>query len=245
MAKILIHACPARMWYVEEFLIPSLEEQGIEDIDLALDSTGKGNLQACLDSFAEVGQRPGGTWHLQDDVLIARNFAERIEEFDDGVACGFCHTLFEPFNRPMPGYVPALYMFNSFPCIRIPNEVAAEFIEWYYTDARYRDNYQPWVRSGIHDDGFWHDFYVEKHRHDFVWNIAPNIVEHVDWLIGGSVANEWRGYICRASYWDDPDENLIQELARKLASRKRRFFHTPTRGDSAEKHSMEVNKWKL
>lgn len=245
MAKILIHACPARMWYVEEFLIPSLEEQGIEDIDLALDSTGKGNLQACLDSFEECGKQSGGTWHLQDDVLIARNFAERIEEFDDGVACGFCHTLFEPFNRPMPGHVPALYMFNSFPCIRIPNEVAAEFVEWYYTDARYRDNYQPWVRSGIHDDGFWHDFYEERHGHDFVWNIAPNIVEHVDWLIGGSVANEWRGYICRASYWDDPEDKLIQELTRKLASRKRRFFHTPTRGDSAEKHSMEVNKWKL
>ena len=235
MERTLIHAGPQRRWYVAEFLIPSLEEQGIEDIDLALDSTG---ITHRVDPAESV-------WHLQDDVLIARNFAERIEEFDDGVACGFCHTLFEPFNRPMPGYVPALYMFNSFPCIRIPNEVAAEFVEWYYTDARYRDNYQPWVRSGIHDDGFWHDFYEERHGHDFVWNIAPNIVEHVDWLIGGSVANEWRGYICRASYWDDPDDNLIQELARKLASRKRRFFHTPTRGDSAEKHSMEVNKWKL
>ena len=215
--RVLIHACPARMWYVDEFLIPSLEEQGIENIDLALDSTGKGNLISCLDSFEECGKMPGATWHLQDDVLIASNFAERIKEFDEGVACGFCHTLFEPFNRPMVGRVPALYMFNSFPCIRIPNDIAAEFVEWYWTDACKRPEYQKWVRSGIHDDGFWHDFYVEQHPHDFVWNIAPNIVEHVDWMIGGSVANDWRGYICRASYWEE--ENLIHDLIAKLASR--------------------------
>lgn len=218
MAKTLIHACPARMWYVEEFLIPSLEEQGIENIDLALDDTGKGNLQACLDSFEECGKHSGDTWHLQDDVLLCHDYAERISEIEEGiVACGFCHTLFEPFNTPRVGCVPAVFMFNSFPCIRIPNEVAAEFVEWYKTDARYRENYQDWVNSGIHDDGFWHDFYSEQHKDDYVLNVAPALVEHVDWLIGGSIANEWRGYICRASYWDD--EYLITELAKKLARR--------------------------
>ena len=216
--RILIHACPDRMWYVTEFLIPSLQEQGIEDIDLALDDTGKGNLKACIDSFEECGKTQGDTWHLQDDVLICHDFAEQIEEIPAGiVACGFCHTLFEPFNRPMVGMQPSVFMFNSFPCIRIPNEVAAEFVEWFKTDARYRDEYQNWVSSGIHDDGFWHDFYVEQHPHDFVYNIAPALVEHVDWAIGGSIANEWRGYVCRASYWDD--EYLIDNLLQKLASR--------------------------
>lgn len=218
MEKTLIHACPKRMWYVEEFLIPSLQEQGIENIDLALDDTGKGNLQACLDSFEECSKHEGDTWHLQDDVLLCHDYAERINEIqEDIVVCGFCHTLFESFNRPMVGEVPAVFMFNSFPCIRIPNHIAGEFVEWYYTDARHRPEYQNWVKSGIHDDGFWHDFYAEQHKHDYVFNIAPALVEHVDWLIGGSVANEWRGYICRASYWDD--EDLITELAKKLARR--------------------------
>lgn len=216
--RILIHACPDRMWYVTEFLIPSLQEQGIEDIDLALDETGKGNLKSCIDSFEECGKLPGDTWHLQDDVLICHDFAEQIEEIPDGiVACGFCHILFEPFNRPMVGMQPPVFMFNSFPCIRIPNETAAEFVEWFKTDASKREEYQNWVRSGIHDDGFWHDFYEEQHPHDFVYNIAPNLVEHVDWLIGGSKANVWRGYICRSSYWED--EYLVNNLIQKLASR--------------------------
>lgn len=216
--KVLIHACPNRMWYVNEFLIPSLQEQGITNIDLALDDTGKGNLWSCIDSFEECSKSPGDTWHLQDDVLPCRDFAEQAEEIPEGiVACGFCHTLFEPFNRPMAGMQPALFMFNSFPCIRIPNAVAAEFVEWFKTDARFRPEYKNWVESEIHDDGFWHDFYVERHPHDWVYNIAPALVEHIDWLIGGSVANEWRGWICRASYWDD--EDLITELARKLVSR--------------------------
>ena len=205
------------MWYVNEFLVPSLQQQGIDNIIVDNDADGRGNLWSCIDSFEECGKLPGATWHLQDDVLIARNFAERTEEFDEGVCCGFCHTLFEPFNNPMIGYVPPLFMFNSFPCIRIPNDIAAEFVEWFKTDARYRPNYQSWVRSGIHDDGFWHDFYVEQHPTDFVWNIAPAMVEHVDWLIGGSVANMWRGYVCRATWWED--EDLLQNLIQKLASR--------------------------
>lgn len=216
--RILIHACPDRMWYVTEFLIPSLQEQGIEDIDLALDDTSKGNLKACIDSFEECGKTQGDTWHLQDDVLICHDFAEQIEEIPDGiVACGFCHILFEPFNRPMVGMQPPVFMFNSFPCIRISNETAAEFVEWFKTDASKRDKYQNWVQSGIHDDGFWHDFYEEQHPHDFVYNIAPNLVEHIDWLIGGSKANVWRGYICRSSYWED--EYLVDNLIQKLASR--------------------------
>lgn len=218
MARIMIHACPDRMWYVNEFLIPSLQEQGINNINLALDDVGKGNLWACIDSFETCGEYPGDTWHLQDDVLICHNFAEQIAEIPEGiVACGFCHILFEPFNRPMVGMQPSIFMFNSFPCIRIPNRVAAEFVEWFRTDARYRDNYQNWINSGIHDDGFWHDFYVEQYPYDYVYNIAPNLVEHVDWLIGGSIANEWRGYICRSSYWED--EYLIENLKRKLARR--------------------------
>lgn len=217
-SRILIHACPDRMWYVNEFLIPSLKEQGVENIDLALDDTGKGNLKACIDSFEECGKHDGDTWHLQDDVLICHDFAEQISEIPEGyVACGFCHTLFEPFNRPMVGWVPPVFMFNSFPCIRIPNDIAVEFAEWFRTDARYRDEYQNWVESDMHDDGFWHDFYVECHSHDYVYNIAPALVEHVDWLIGGSVVNEWRGYICRASYWKD--EYLVDNLKRELARR--------------------------
>lgn len=102
--------------------------------------------------------------------------------------------------------------------IRIPNRIAGECAEWFHTDARHRPEYRTWVASGIHDDGFWHDFFVEKHGGDFVWNLAPNLVEHVDWLLGGSTINEWRGYVCRSAYWED--EELVEELAEQIKTRR-------------------------
>ena len=68
--KYMIHACPQRMWYVEEFLVPSMRDQDIrpDEIEIRCDTEGKGNLLSCMESFRDCGERPGGTWHLQDDV---------------------------------------------------------------------------------------------------------------------------------------------------------------------------------
>ena len=44
------------------------------------------------------------------------------------------------------------------------------------------------------------------------------MVEHVDWLIGGSTVNQWRGYICRSDLWTD--EALVDELREKLKNEK-------------------------
>lgn len=227
--EIMIHACPSRMWYVNNYIIPSLTAQGIPRNEIAVwnDSNGDGNLKSCMLSFAECAKHDGDTWHLQDDVLICRDFAERIDIEENVVVCGFCHTLFEPFNRPMPGYAPAVFMYNSFPCIRIPNRIAGEFVEWLEHDAPSRPEFREWLESGKHDDTLWHYFFEERHGYDHVWNLVPNLVEHVDWLIGGSSVNQWRGYICRAAYWED--QELVENLKEKLARDKRAFF-MPTRG---------------
>lgn len=229
MVSVLIHACPHRMWYVEEFLVPALKEQGVEEIEVSCDYDGKGNLIACLERFEEVSKRPGDTWHLQDDVYPSTDFYDRVDGIaDEEIICGFCHTLFEPFNRPMAGHVPAVFMFNSFPCIRIPNALAGEFVSWFWNDACKRSSYHDWVKSGKHDDGFWHDFVTEQHGSDWVWNMAPALVEHVDWIIGGSVTNDWRDYICRASYWEEEDR--IKELQEAIA--RRRAQHMATRAET-------------
>ena len=80
--KVLIHAVPKRMWYVEKFLAPSLEAQGLEPV-IWNDSTGYGCLESCLRSF-EAGL---ADWHIQDDVLICRDFSEKIKDLD-GVVNG-------------------------------------------------------------------------------------------------------------------------------------------------------------
>ena len=66
--RIMIHAVPRRMRYVNEVLIPQLEAQGFEDVRVWLDANGRGNLRSCVESFASLPEE-GGTWHLQDDVL--------------------------------------------------------------------------------------------------------------------------------------------------------------------------------
>ena len=75
--KVLIHACPQRMWYVEEFLAPNLRSQGAE-VEIWNDVQGIGNLYACMESFKRrLGD--GATWHIQDDVLPCRDFVKGID----------------------------------------------------------------------------------------------------------------------------------------------------------------------
>ena len=91
--KILIHACPQRMWYVQEFLAPALQAQGADEIEIWNDAEGRGNLASCMASFA-ARTGDGGTWHIQDDVLPCRDFVERCRQNDEGVVYGFCNEQF-------------------------------------------------------------------------------------------------------------------------------------------------------
>ena len=216
--RYMIHACPRRMWYVNDFLIPSMLDQGIsrEDIIVWNDERGRGNLFSCMDSFASCRGVDGGTWHLQDDVLICRDFAEYTQEFvGDQVVCGFCFSGYEN-GTPITGEVYSVLMWqSSFPCIYIPNAIAAECAEWFFKDARYRPEFADWVASRKKDDTFFRTFFVERHRDEKVINLAPHLVEHVDYIIGGSTINQWRGHTSRGDWFMDDD--LVDELKIKVA----------------------------
>ena len=41
-------------------------------------------------------------------------------------------------------------------------------------------------------------------------NLKPCLVEHVDWIVGGSVLHPWRGYLARATWFED--DALVREL---------------------------------
>ena len=216
--KVLIHACPARMWYVEDFLYPSLRDQGLpaEDIEIWNDADGKGNLISCMESFAARPEGDGGTWHIQDDVLVCRDFARRCRENDAGVVYGFCNERFTDDPRQR-GRVHLPDAWHSFQCVRIPDAYARECADWFFTDAQHRFILSAWVKTGKMDDTFFQSFLEDRHACDTVLNLAPNLVDHVDWLIGGSVVNAWRGYIARAHFWED--EDLLEDLKRKLKER--------------------------
>lgn len=215
----LIHACPAREWYVRDYMIPSMIEQGIEqdEITVWMDSDGVGNLASCIESFAQCSRHDGETWHLQDDVIICRDFAERTRAAPKGLVCGFCVDIYEP-NGIVEGPTTAKYMWqSSFPCIKIPNALAGEFVDWIINVAQHSNEMQKLMQTGKKDDTLFHIFMLDNHPSDSILNIVPHLVDHVDWLIGGSTINKERDCIVRAARWID--ENLISELQIKLASR--------------------------
>ena len=214
--KVMIHACPKRMWYVEKYLVPSLKEQGLDDITIWNDTEGKGNLRSCIDAFASVtGTGDEGTWHLQDDVLIAHDFVKRCEELDRGCVFGFCNEQFE--NDPQQiGWVHMASCWSSFACVRIPDEWARAMAHWFEFDGRLRLENRWMVAEGKYDDTFFRTWLEEAHGRDMIYNACPNLVDHVDWIIGGSILSPWRNYIARAYYWPPEDQALTDALREEL-----------------------------
>lgn len=216
----MIHAAPPRMWYVEEFLIPSMLAQGIrrDEIEVRNDADGKGNLLSCMDAFRACAGRAGGTWHLQDDVIISRDFAERTAEHDDGIVAGFGCNNFGA-QRQQAGRQPAVFLWYSFQCIRIPNGIAAECARWFYDEACHRARYVKFIAERKHDDMVFRDFLIERHPDLWVENLSPSIVDHIDYLIGGTLVNRLRRIqLNRADRFEDAD--LVDALQCAVNKRK-------------------------
>lgn len=222
MANYMIHACPKRMWYVEQYLVPSMLKQGIDTQDIVVynDTEGDGNLESCLKSFASMPDNSEGTWHLQDDVLISSTFKQQTERNDFGIVYGFS-GYYDKDTRDrwfLPGFVEPKYMWSSFQCVRIPNYTARKFVKWFRQYMEHNHVYRDYVKTGKCDDWFFKLFCQSKLQNMKILNLAPNIVEHVDQLLGGSVINEDR---CepeyRARYW--VEEDLYNELKEALKER--------------------------
>lgn len=198
----MIHCCPKREYYVDNYLIPSMTEQGIkpEQIIKYNDVNGDGNLKSCIKSFSTLPEN-GATWHLQDDVMISKDFKVKSESFDIGIVAGFCQLYSSSYPA---GYVKADKMWYSFPCIRIPNKIALGFVKWFET-AKERDYYRRWVSGNKFDDNLFKDYLEETHVADsrFIYNLAPNIVEHIDYMIGGSTINHHNSGEAQSLYWED------------------------------------------
>ena len=215
---IMIHACPQREWYVNEFLVPSLRTQGIDakEITVWVDRHGIGNLASCLASFSEVAELSGETWHLQDDVIICKDFAERARAAPKGIVCGFCVKRYE--DALVFGKTTTMFQWqSSFPCIKIPNAIAGEFVEWIHRE-KHRPGVAQYVQTGKKDDTLFYAFCQEKYPKMEIFNADPHLVDHIDWLIGGSTINQGRGFVARSCRWRD--EDLIIQLQNEMVRRR-------------------------
>ena len=213
MAKYLIHAVPRRMWYVENQLIPSMLEQGInkDDIRVYNDEKQEGNLRACMNAFASCDGE-GGTWHLQDDVCICKNFKIITEAIDFGLVCGFSSEMYDGPGKI--GVVERKEMWFSFPCIRIPNEYARDCADWVTKYIIGNPVYRDFWEKGKNDDWAFRQYLKEFYTYVHAINIAPNLVDHVDYLVGGGTGDKPREKPVRAQYWNDYD--IIANLEQKI-----------------------------
>lgn len=212
--KIIIHACPSRLWYVKEFLIPSLQQQGLENIIVKNDTYRIGNLL----SFVLSCKDAGNAWHLQDDVVICKDFYKRIKEIgQDLIACGFVSTGFE-LEDIKAGIQPLKYIWYSFPCIFIPGNIAQEFFKWFYFEAREDKKYKELINSRKADDELFRLFLLAKHPDIEVNNIKPALVDHIDYLLGGSQVNPLRSESSRATYFTD--KQIVDDLKKSIEERR-------------------------
>lgn len=217
--RYMIHSTPSRTWYVNDFLIPSMLQQGIKEKEIMVycDTDGNGNLTSCMKSFLYCSQNTAeGTWHLQDDVIISRDFAEATKMFNQGIVCGAVVKEWGPDYTKI-GIRPVHDLWYSFQCIRIPDEIAGECAVWFFTDASKRTDhkYQKRIRRKKHDDDFFQFFLFEKHPEMQILNLKPNIVDHIDYLIGGSLINNERERKINRMFWFE-DKDLVDDLEKRL-----------------------------
>jgi len=212
MAKYMIHTMPKRLWYVEQYLIPSLLQQGIykNDIIVYNDIDKQGNLKACMNAYLQLPEE-GSTWHLQDDVVISHKFAEITCRLDKDIVCGF-KSVYDG-DKPA-GQVHLSDMWFSFLCIHIPNKIARECAEWVLRYMIGNPIYKEWWEKGTNDDMLFKKF-LEQHYSDIaVLNLNPNIVDHIDYLIGGTVNSSKRIKQIRSELWED--EDVVENLEKML-----------------------------
>ena len=214
MTKYMIHAVPQRMWYVNEYLIPSMIKQGIAESDIIIycDDKKEGNLRACMNAFKSVPDDDSGTRHLQDDIIICKDFKDRTEQYNKGIVCGFS-SFYDEVRNNGPGNTIEDKMWFSFPCIRIPNQYARDCAKWVFECLIGNPIYKKYWEKGVNDEWAFRMWVHTYHKDEIALNLAPNLVDHIDYLLGGGTGGKRRRQV-RSLYWQDAD--LVKELEDKI-----------------------------
>lgn len=191
-----------------------MQQQGLENIIVKNDTYRIGNLL----SFVLSCKDAGNAWHIQDDVVICKEFHNRIKEIkQDRIACGFVSKNFEK-EEIKAGIQPLKYIWYSFPCIFIPGNIAQEFFKWFYFEAREDKKYKELINSRKADDELFRLFLFAKYPDIEVNNIKPALVDHIDYLLGGSQVNPLRSESSRATYFTD--KQIVDDLKKSIEERR-------------------------
>ena len=137
-------------------------------------------------------------------------------------------------------YIPDLW--HSFQCIYIPNRMAKEFVTW-VRSGQWQESPNPEVavlnRVGKGDDTHFREFLLCRHPGETGYNFKPNLVEHIDWLIGGSTlttSGKWFPDLPRSALWED--EDMVTDLHIRLKAWKREHGTTAA-AEFTGRHSLQ------
>ena len=224
MVRYMIHTYPKRLWYVQEYLIPSLLKQGIKEEQIVVynDENGDGNLRSCINSFllCDNYDKNDNTWHLQDDVIICSDFKERIEKLELNkrnqglIICGFGSKMYDGDRKDKQGYVVREKMWFSFQCIRIPNKYAVECSKFIENEILTNPIYHKFTKGGRNDDWAFRKFLEIKYPDITALNLIPNLVDHIDYLIGNGSGGKRKDILC--SQYFKEYSYLVEELTNSL-----------------------------
>ena len=238
--KYVIHTYPKRMWYVDKYLIPSMTEQGIDRNDIYIwnDDKGYGNLTSwvkscewCIETFDPYEC----IWHMQDDVVIAKDFYERSkklsQENPNTIICGFFEkSTLKQQPHKFEGIRTPKDMCNSFQCVHIPNYLMYRFPSWFNRNVNgkyYLITKKGDVRCGAtgityprlkyaklnkNDDAVFAKYLREEHKYNSVICLLNPLVQHVDYLLGGSLLYNRKSVYETINF----DNSIVEELKEKL-----------------------------
>ena len=227
MAYYMIHTCESRFWYIKDFLLPSMLKQGIQADNILVyrDKNRIGNLRAWVDScnrlavksrYAKIEQ----VWHLQDDVVISKDFKKITEELaDNDIVCGFtCGYETQPEVGKFK--IAEHKMWYSFPCINIATYLTTEFANWANCNLWQSQHFKEAVKRGNCDDLIFREWLYDNYPNLDEINLNPNIINHIDSWLGGSICNQQRDpeKDTTALFWEDKGE--LAELKSMLDKRK-------------------------
>lgn len=221
----LIHTCPKRLWYVEEFLVPSLKEQGILEGDIFIynDANRDGNLVSCMKSFLYYsGAFPNerDIWNLQDDILLCRDFYKRCSTLSSAgwdIVMGYCSEGY-PDRDCITFPTISNHLWWSAPCMKLTAEIMGLISDRFWKVLPTNKKYLLYHTIQKCDDVMINDWIGENLKNNIkIMQVSPNLVDHVDYIIGGSLVNAQRPSIAKSK--DFVDSDLVDILRKDIERR--------------------------
>jgi hypothetical protein len=89
-------------------------------------------------------------------------------------------------------------------------------LNWFFEKCISKGLYSKQVQANKYDDFLFWKYMRERNKNDYVFNAFPNLVQHIDDIIGGSTTGNKRTKACKSLYFQDSAKEEM--IKRKIES---------------------------